>query len=79
MARERRQYVAYLLRLWQVPSGGGRVWRASLQDVHTGERRGFISVAQMIAFLEVQTSGAPGAAASDGLSAKEGDSSEETP
>ena len=55
MGSEQRQYVAYLLRLWQVTSAGRRVWRASLQTVHMGERQGFASVAQLIAFLQEQT------------------------
>ncbi|MDQ5850808.1 MAG: hypothetical protein M3380_01825 [Chloroflexota bacterium] len=76
MASEQRQYVAYLLRLWQVTSVGGRVWRASLQDVHTGERQGFASVAQLIAFLEAQTRGTPGAADADGRPPKGGEPSE---
>lgn len=78
MASEQQQYVAYLLRLWQVTSRGGRVWLASLQDVHTGERRGFASVAQLIAFLEAQTRSSPGAADVDARTGKGGEPGEQT-
>lgn len=58
MVEEQLQYRAYLLRLWQMRSGGRLVWRASLEDPHTGERRGFASFKQLVAFLDEQTSGA---------------------
>jgi hypothetical protein len=31
-------HLAYLLRLWRVDNGTEALWRASLQDVRTGER-----------------------------------------
>ncbi len=53
MASEPRRYRAYLLRLWQVVNDEGRLhWRASLEDPHTGERRGFGSLEALVAFLE---------------------------
>jgi len=52
-----RHYRAYLLRLWDVDSDGQRVWRASLQDSHTGERRGFANLAALTAFLAEETGG----------------------
>ena len=54
MAGEPRRYLAYLLRLWSVLSDEGPVWRASVEDPHTGERRGFGSVEQLVAFLEAR-------------------------
>jgi hypothetical protein len=48
-------YIAYLLRLWQVGSQLGTVWHASLEDPHTGERRGFADLKGLFAFLEEQT------------------------
>ena len=48
-------YHAYLLRFWQER---GRdlarmvVWRFSLEDPHTGERRGFANMKELLAFLE---------------------------
>ena len=51
MHEEPRPYRAYLLRLWQVPGLGPAVWRASLEDPHTGERLGFGSLDNLVAFL----------------------------
>lgn len=50
----RLRYQAYLLRLWQVEDGGQLVWRASLEDSHTGERQGFPGIDALIAFLGEQ-------------------------
>jgi hypothetical protein len=44
--------VSYLLRLWQVGKGENTRVRASLENPHTGERRGFPSLADLFAFLE---------------------------
>lgn len=55
MGEERWPYIAYLLRLWQAPGGGALVWRASLEDPHTGERLGFGSLSQLVAFLRAAT------------------------
>lgn len=52
MAGEQPAYRAYLLRLWQVRSGGHLVWRASIEDAHTGMRLGFASLEQLIDFLQ---------------------------
>jgi hypothetical protein len=48
-----------LLRLWEVETEGQRVWRASLQDSGTGERRGFADLAALALFLAEQTGSAP--------------------
>jgi hypothetical protein len=40
-----RPYRAYLLRLWQVEHADRPVWHASLEDPHTGERRGLADLA----------------------------------
>ena len=45
-------YLSYLLRLWPVITGGGLVWRMSLDDPHTDRRIGFTSLAALVAFLE---------------------------
>jgi hypothetical protein len=64
-------YLAYMLRLWQAGSRDGLpVWRASLENPHTGERLVFGDVAGLFAFLsellasaaEARTPYAPGAA-----------------
>ena len=50
------RYRAYLLRLWQVDGDDGRpVWRAALEDAHSGERHGFADLTRLCAFLEAQT------------------------
>lgn len=51
--REHR-YLSYLLRLWQVKRNGEVIWRASLDNPHTGERRGFQSLAALMDFLSTQ-------------------------
>ena len=65
------RYLAYMLRLWQVESEGGAVWRASLEDARTGERRGFSSLDALVAWLRKET----GCAGEDAASpeASEGD------
>jgi hypothetical protein len=57
MSEERRR-LSYLLRLWQAEQGGVGVWRASLQSAHTGERRGFASLAELYVYLEQATAAA---------------------
>jgi hypothetical protein len=59
MSEKPRRYLSYLLRLWQASSGGEMVWRASLEDPHTGERRGFASLANLVSFLEGEMAGSP--------------------
>jgi hypothetical protein len=53
-------YRSYLLRLWQTKGGGEMVWRASLEDSQTGERRGFASLDALFAFLRQQAETAQG-------------------
>jgi hypothetical protein len=55
MSERPRLYIAYLLRLWQVASDGAPAWRASLEDPRTGERLGFGSLEQLVAFLHALT------------------------
>ena len=52
MSREEGSYLSYLLRLWQTRSGDERIWRASLENPHTGERKGFATLADLFTFLE---------------------------
>jgi hypothetical protein len=58
MTTDRGCYRAYLLRLWQVRTDGETVWRASLENPHTGERHGFAGLDRLFEFLEQQTSSA---------------------
>lgn len=57
MTDKQRRYLSYLLRLWQEWDRLPAVWRASLEDPHTGERLGFADIPQLFAFLEDQVSG----------------------
>ena len=50
--RGSRHHTSYVLRLWQVERGGRMIWRASLQNSDTGERRGFTTLAGLLRFLE---------------------------
>jgi hypothetical protein len=63
-------YHAYLLRCWQEQSlhnTGLAGWRVSIEDPHTGQRRGFASFQALIAFLAAELSGeAPDAASAQG-------------
>ena len=52
MSDRRRGYLAYLLRLWQVEAKEDAPWRASVESPQTGERRGFASLSELLAFLE---------------------------
>lgn len=52
---DQQRYKSYLLRLWQTHSRGGTVWRASLEDPHTGIRLGFSSIRRLHEFLLGQT------------------------
>jgi hypothetical protein len=57
MGTQPPRYLAYLVRLWQVQDRGVFVWRASLEDAHTGERHGFSDVKSLFAFLAEQAAG----------------------
>jgi hypothetical protein len=46
---------SYLLRLWPTGSGQQRVWRASLEQIRTGERWGFANLEQLFVFLMQRT------------------------
>jgi hypothetical protein len=50
MADEQR-YVAYLVRLWRVHHNAELCWRASIENVHTGERHAFADLAALCDFL----------------------------
>jgi hypothetical protein len=45
-------YLSFLLRLWRESEHGA--WRVSLENVITGERRGFPNLASLFAFLEAE-------------------------
>ena len=54
MAKRRRYYLSYLLRLWRTGSGKNAVWRASLENPFTGELEGFASPVDLFAFLQAR-------------------------
>jgi hypothetical protein len=54
MAIRRRDYLSYLLRVWRTGSDESAVWRASLENPFTGERRGFAGLEDLFAYLQAQ-------------------------
>lgn len=46
-------YQAYLIRLWQEEEQGE--WRATLENPHTGERKGFANLDSLITYLRAKT------------------------
>jgi len=44
-------YLSYLLRLWPVGTGEGAAWRASLEEIATGERRAFAGLDDLLGTL----------------------------
>ena len=55
MREEKQRYLSFLLRLWPVKEKGDKVWRASLESSHTGERWGFATLDELCASLRQQT------------------------
>ncbi|MFN2106931.1 MAG: hypothetical protein ACK2U5_17755 [Candidatus Promineifilaceae bacterium] len=53
-------YLSYLLRMWVVKNQGGMVWRFSVENVHTAERKGFDSLESLCDFLCQETAPVPG-------------------
>ena len=50
-----KEYRAYLVRMWQVSSGGQKVWRALAEDAHSGERHAFADLSHLFAFFQKAT------------------------
>jgi hypothetical protein len=48
----KKKYRSYLLRLWFEDTNGRGVWRISLENPFSGERRGFASLKDLCRFLE---------------------------
>lgn len=51
MANEQR-YLAYMVRLWAVHDNGDLVWRASVENAHTGERHALAGLAELFDFMQ---------------------------
>ena len=58
--KDQRRYISYLMRLWESSGKGEPVWRASLEDPRTGERKGFACLVDLFAFLEGEIGEASG-------------------
>ena len=50
MSEGARNY-SFLLRLWQVPANEEHDWRILLENVQTGEKCGFASLEEFLAYL----------------------------
>ena len=48
-----------MLRLWRVHSEGKAAWRASVENAHTGECKGFTNLDDLFDFLRQQTGASP--------------------
>jgi hypothetical protein len=66
MSKEQPDYLSYLLRLWQVRGEEKGVWRASLESVDTGERKGFAGLEALFDFLRERTGVSPGSSEDEG-------------
>ena len=44
-------YLSFLLRIWRVEEDGGQEWRASLENVGSGEMRGFTSLEELTSYI----------------------------
>ena len=44
-------YYSFLLRMWQVPTNGEHTWRILLENVQTGDKRGFGSLRDLMNYL----------------------------
>ena len=66
MSKEQPDYQSYLLRLWRVNDEEEAVWRASLESVHTGERKGFAGLEALFDFLRERTGVSPGSSEDEG-------------
>lgn len=57
MTPKQRRYYSYLLRIWEVDGAETPIWRASLEDPHTGEQKGFADLESLFAFLRERADG----------------------
>ena len=44
-------YYSFLLRMWRVKENNQQVWRASLDNVESGDKRGFACLEELLAYL----------------------------
>lgn len=55
MDQNKPDYQSYLLRMWLTQEEDGVQWRASLEDVQSGELRGFSKIADLLDYLKAVT------------------------
>jgi hypothetical protein len=55
MDQTQNDYRSYVLRMWRVKGEETSLWRCSLEDIKTGEQRGFACLEELMAFLESST------------------------
>jgi hypothetical protein len=67
MTKKQPDYLAYLVRLWRASEGRESqasaekpVWRASIENPHTGEQTGFASLEALFDFLREQIGASSG-------------------
>ena len=51
------RYLSFLLRCWEEGNpqpGMPETWRFSLEDIHTGQRRGFASLEALLAYVRAE-------------------------
>jgi len=58
MEEKKTDYRSFLLRIW-IEQTDGNKWRFSLEDAHTGKRKGFASINKLKAYLDEITNDAP--------------------
>ena len=64
MGCERRDYLAFMLRLWRANGGEGSQgerWRASLESPQTQEKFTFVNLVELFTFLEQEVEQMDGA------------------
>ncbi len=71
-------YLSFLLRLWRSGKGQQAAWRASLESPLTGERRGFASLPELVAFLEAVIGAASQGSEGQNPQAAQGKTNDET-
>jgi len=52
MPNEEQNYLAFLVRFWQIRKRGELVWRASAESAQTGERKAFADMDLLFSFLK---------------------------
>jgi len=52
MKPAQNDYHSYLLRMWWVKAAEGGAWRATLEDVQSGELHGFADLSALLEYLQ---------------------------